>query len=601
MKGSVVQTWFSTLEEIYGEEPVLWAMDQVGWDKNRVITPLDDIDETIIRDFMGALSKKLNIPEGAIWREVGKKNIETFSKWFPSYFERASLKGFLMMMDEVHYQLTRMIKGAKPPRLIATELGSDVITIEYRSHRGMYDYFLGLLEGSSNFFGEKLEILEREEDKEGDIYILKVKLKFEKGTVRSKRFSINRILSLGLIRWLPFKIGLLVGVLSLPVLAFGGVSGSYLAVLSTAIGIIAVFASWLLLLPQKTLMQDVAKIRQKDFTEVRTLKTADMTESISRTLADGIEDMKKDILFLKGGIDDMYSYTERFSVIADYMAKVSDNISDVVQEVASGAIHQAEETEKSVYVLSENVEYLKSLVEQENESKKELEEAVEEIRHSYNSIQDVVATIQAIREDFAKVNEQAAALVRRANDMAAIVETVKNIAWQTNMLALNASIEASRAGETGKGFAVVAERIRTLAENSSQSTEDIRKNLELVSSEIKSLDNQISARFEELDRGSEILKKAADQNLQSTARISSVSDNIIELVVQLSAQAEKIASVFENIHSLAAIAEQNSASAEEMSASVTEYSSKIKDLMAGIQELKELANLFKESLGKYRI
>lgn len=601
MKGSIVQTWFNSLQEIYGEEPVFWAMEQVGWDKNRVITPLDDVDETIVRNFMERLSQKLNIPEGNIWREIGRKNIETFSKWFPSYFERHSLKGFLMMMDEVHLQLTRMIKGAKPPRLIATELKPDVITIEYRSHRGMYDYFLGLLEGSSKFFGEKLEILEREEDKEDDIYILRVKLKIEKGTVSFKTFGLNRIFSLGLIRWLPFKIGLLVGILSLPLLVFGGIGGSYLAILSAAIGVIAAFTSWLLLLPQKALMQEVAKVGQKDFTEIRTLKTADVTESISRILANGIEDIKNDILFLKGGIDDMYSFTQRFSSIANYMAKVSDSISDVVQEVASGAIHQAEETEKSVYVLSENVEYLKRLVEQENESKKELEEAVEEIQHSYISIQDVMTTIQTIREDFAKVSEQGAALVRRTNDMAAIVETVKNIARQTNMLALNATIEASRAGEAGKGFAVVAERIRTLAESSSQSTEDIKKNLEVVASEIRSLDEQIAARFEDLDKGNEILKKTAEQNLQSTARISTVSDNIIDLVVQLSAQAEKIASVFENIHSLAAIAEENSASAEEMSANVIDYSSKIKELMAGIQELKELANLFKESLGKYRI
>jgi len=374
-----------------------------------------------------------------------------------------------------------------------------------------------------------------------------------------------------------------------------------LAPLSGAIGVIAALVSWLFLIPQKSLLNEISKIKSKDFADARTLKTADQIEILSRTLADGIEDIKKDILLLKGGVDDMYGFTERFSAIASRMNYVSDSISDVVQEVANGAVHQAEETEKSVYVLSENVEYLKSLAQQENESKEELEEAVDGIRQSYKSIRDVVSTIQTIKEDFAKVNEQGVALMNRTNDMVEIVETVRNIAGQTNMLALNASIEASRAGETGRGFAVVAQRIRQLAENSRQSTEDIRKNLEMFSTEIRSLVDQISIRFSELDKGNEILKKAADQNLQSTEQISSVSDNIIELVGQLSQQAEKIAAVFENIHSLAAIAEENSASAQEMSASVTEYSAKIKELMAGIQELKELSNLFKELLEKYRI
>lgn len=67
-----------------------------------------------------AISHAVGQSSSNIWRALGKSNIETFRSWFPSYFERYSLKVFLMM-DNIHTQLTKMIKGANPPRMIAKE------------------------------------------------------------------------------------------------------------------------------------------------------------------------------------------------------------------------------------------------------------------------------------------------------------------------------------------------------------------------------------------------------------------------------------------------------------------------------------------------
>ena len=131
MKGTVVTNWLKSMESLYGKEIVNKALLQNSWQENRIINPKENIDDESIFAVITSAAKIIGKPKELVWREIGKSNIESFSKWFPSYFERVSLKGFLMLMDDVHAQLTKMIPGAKPPRLVAKELSPDEIELRY--------------------------------------------------------------------------------------------------------------------------------------------------------------------------------------------------------------------------------------------------------------------------------------------------------------------------------------------------------------------------------------------------------------------------------------------------------------------------------------
>ena len=148
---------------------------------------------------------------------------------------------------------------------------------------------------------------------------------------------------------------------------------------------------------------------------------------------------------------------------------------------------------------------------------------------------------------------------------------------------------------------MVAGEIRGLAEDSKSAVKTINENLKMFTGEVSSLVGSINARFNQLEESNTTLEKVAKDNTVSTEHIGSVSSDIVRLVEEMSAQTKQLSDVFENVHSLAAIAEENSAASEEMSASVIEYSNKIKELTMYIEELEKLSGNFKTELGKYKL
>ncbi|RKD21586.1 Methyl-accepting chemotaxis protein [Caminicella sporogenes DSM 14501] len=602
MKGTVVSTWINTLENLYGKEIVDKAISKVGWQKNRVITPLEDIHDNEPMVIVEEVANLTNKTPGEVWREIGRKNIETFSKWFPSYFERFSLKGFLMMMDDVHTQLTKMIKGAKPPRLIATETAPKEIEILYESKRGMFDYFLGLLEGSAKFFNEKMEynILDSGKYNDGR-HFMKVKIKLEKDPSVIKNYTLSKFLSFGFIKDISLKIALPTTIISFIFFFLSNQNIIKSSLFTAAVFIVTYLIAKTAISPLKVVQDELSKLENLNFVGDTKIKSGDEFEKHINEINKIKNNIKKDFIYLKGGMDDVHNFTITFSNIASSMKEVSEGISSAVQEVANGAVHQAEETEKSVYILNENIEILNNLAEEENIRKKQLENAVSNIEKSFQELQAVSNMLLEVKDNFAKVNSKGEELANKVQDIINIVITVEQISEQTNLLALNAAIEAARAGEMGRGFTVVADEIRKLAEDSKNAVKIINDNLNTFTMEVNDMIKQVTNQFLQLEESSKTLQNVATDNQTATNEITDVSNGIVELVDKLSTETKKISKVFENIHSLAAIAQQNSASAEEMSASVMEYSDKITELMDYVNMLEELTNNLKNELKKYKI
>ena len=352
------------------------------------------------------------------------------------------------------------------------------------------------------------------------------------------------------------------------------------------------------MLDMQTELKNIQKLQIADDTHI---KTGDVLEIAYDEIAQTKESLREEFTYFKGGMDDLYSFTGKFSSVAKNMSEVSDLISRAVQEVAEGAIHQATETESSVSILADNIETLNTISQRELEGKNNLEAAVTQIESSFVSLENVSENLKEVKDKFAQVNTQGQALGTKVKDIITIVSTVESIAEQTNLLALNASIEAARAGEMGRGFSVVAEEIRKLAEDSKNAVTTINLSLNEFIHGVNHMVKQVNDQFVELDNGTKTMTTVTEESKQAANRIQTVSMSISEISKQLSDETDKINKVFENMHTLAAIAEENSATSQEMSANVTNFSSEIVKLTENIGELETVVLFLKNELKRYKI
>ncbi|KAG2872203.1 hypothetical protein PC115_g24667, partial [Phytophthora cactorum] len=200
-----------------------------------------------------------------------------------------------------------------------------------------------------------------------------------------------------------------------------------------------------------------------------------------------------------------------------------------------------------------------------------------------------------------RVGESITLLAEKSQKIEDIVGMIRGIASQTNLLALNASIEAARAGEHGRGFAVVAEEVRKLAEQSSDSAQDIIVLLD----EIQAASRQSVSEVTSAEQGIEQQVAAVHEMRESFTRIKQSIDGIdsqLQLVssatTELDDSSGKIAEV---ISSVAAMSEQSAASTEEVASSTQEQFNYITSISERSNELAQHANALYEEVKKFKI
>lgn len=602
MKGTIIATWMRTCRKLFGDASIDSAMDAVGWGASKIFTPIENVDDSEVKQVMQKISEDNNIEIKKLWNDIGLDNINSFYEVFPAFFEHDNLYSFLKSMFDVHVVMTKKFPGAKPPIVHIEPISDKEAYFTYSSERGMFDYFLGMLKGASNHFKENIKVDETERTEN----FLKLKLTFEKNIYYKKTYLLNKILSFGFIKNIGVKVGIFTFVLATAALipVIGVNNASSIIKLITA-GIISAAASFIgtsvLMMPNNSIKDSINKIINNEYMEESDIVTKDFFEDLYKLIRKHKQVVSADFVGFKGVTDEMNTFVSGINEISNTMDNTSQEISGVVEQVADTAVTQAENTESAVTILNGNIENLKKIVESENENKQELETAIDKINNSYENVEGTSNNILKTLEKFQEVKDKGVKLQNQANDITNIVSIVSGISEQTNLLALNASIEAARAGEQGRGFAVVAEEVRKLAEQSKNSVEEINSNIVQFAEEIKKLVDKIESQYDVLQGETKSLENVKNISYEATKSVKTVASSMIETINQLSREADSIATIYENIESLAASAEENSASSEEVSANVSSYTNEIKKLVENISQFKNITESFKIELSKYRI
>jgi methyl-accepting chemotaxis protein len=232
----------------------------------------------------------------------------------------------------------------------------------------------------------------------------------------------------------------------------------------------------------------------------------------------------------------------------------------------------------------------------------------------------VAATVKGMSSLKAKVGlsaQKVKEMGQRSDQIGAIVETIDDIASQTNLLALNAAIEAARAGEHGKGFAVVADEVRKLAERSSSATKEIGTLIDEIQKTVAEAVSAMDEGTREMDSSviqanqagaalSDILNAVKTVNGQvegiavAAQQMNGLSNDLVGAMDAVSAVVEEntaateemaagSAEVTQAIERIARVSEENSAAIEEVSGSTEEMSAQVEEVTGSAQNLAEMA------------
>ncbi|NMY28237.1 HAMP domain-containing protein [Pseudomonas sp. WS 5021] len=352
----------------------------------------------------------------------------------------------------------------------------------------------------------------------------------------------------------------------------------FLLMLATALALVfGMVAAWAItrqiVIPLSQTLKVAERVAAGDLTHDLVSQRQDELGQLQRAM----QSMTMGLRDLIGGISDGVTQ----------IASAAEELSAVTEQTSAGVNSQKVETDQVATAMNEMAATVQEVARNAEEASEAAVAADQQAREGDRVVGEAIAQIERLAGEVGNSTEAMGHLKRESDKIGSVLDVIKSVAQQTNLLALNAAIEAARAGEAGRGFAVVADEVRSLAQRTQKSTEEIE---ELIVG-LQSGTQQVATIMDN-SRG------LTDSSVELTRRAGNALGNITRTVSAIQAMNQQIATA----------AEQQSAVAEEINRSVLnvrdvseQTAAASEETAASSTELARLGTHLQSLVGRFRV
>lgn len=293
--------------------------------------------------------------------------------------------------------------------------------------------------------------------------------------------------------------------------------------------------------------------------------------------------------------------SEQLSASAEQSTMAAEQISELAQTAAIGAEKQQSSSEEVLSFMQELAAGLTQIAETSQNVNQDTRSAFEATIEGENSVATVVTQMNHIQKSVENSSAIICELGERSKEVGHIINIISSISEQTNLLALNAAIEAARAGEHGKGFAVVADEVRKLAEETKISTQQISSIILKIQEETSNAVASMKTGSEQVESGIVFTSKVNE----SFNIIKHANQQVKEKVADVAIAIEQLTNVSNNVlthtSEVSELAKESTKYSQESSAANEEQLATMEEISASAEALSNLAEDLKTSMTKFKL